>query len=155
MLKRYKRRKNFKTFIFKNPQKNIILLSNSNRRFEFVYFIFFRRWLKFFFKKTKKRRKNISCKICLVSNYWLSKKPKNSRMGKGKGTFLRHCFLIKKNQPLLITRGIPIAYLYYFCYFLKKKLNFYCTLSLNFTKKKALTITPKYYFQKFFFKKYF
>jgi len=55
-------------------------------------------------------------------------------MGKGKGIFLRRCFLIKKNQPLLITRGINIFILYAFKRRLEKKLNFKCSIITNFKK---------------------
>lgn len=142
MRSRFKLRKNFKTFIHKNPQQNTILLSNSNRRFEFVYLIFFRKLLRFFFKKSRKRRTNFFCKICIISNYWLSKKAQNSRMGKGKGKFLRKCFLIKKNQPLLITRGMDLSGLYKFKRLIEKKLNFKCSIQTNFISKHNFLSRP-------------
>lgn len=142
MKSKFKLRKNFKTFIYKNVQQNTILLSNSNRRFEFVYLIFFRRWLKFFFKQSKRRRTNFFCKICIISNYWLSKKAQNSRMGKGKGKFLRKCFLIKKNQPLLITRGMDIFILYRFKKLIEKKLNFKCSIQTNFSQTHKFLSRP-------------
>lgn len=135
MERRHKLRVNFKTFIYKNPNLNTILISNTNRRFEFVYLIFFRRILKYFFKKSRKKRTNFFCKICILKNYWLSKKAQNSRMGKGKGNFLRHCFLIKKNQPLLITKGFDSYILYKFKRIIEKKLNFKCSVITNFKQK--------------------
>lgn len=56
-------------------------------------------------------------------------------MGKGKGNFLRHCFLIKKNQPLLITKGFDSYILYKFKRIVEKKLNFKCSVITNFKQK--------------------
>lgn len=142
MRSRYKLRKNFKTFIYKNPKQNTILISNSNRRFEFVYLIFFRRWLKYFIKRAKYKKTNLFCHVCIVTNYWLSKKPQNSRMGKGKGDFLRRCFLITKNQPLLITRGIHIQALYKFKTQIEKKLNFKCSIQTNLRERTRILERP-------------
>lgn len=138
MVKRHKLRKNFKTYIYKNPKQCTILISNSNRRVEFVYFIFFRRLLKYFLKKSRRKRTNFFCKFCLVSNYWLSKKPQNSRMGKGKGSFIRKCFLVKKNQPILITKGINPSILYKFKKLVEKKLNFTCSIQTNFMQTRNI-----------------
>ncbi len=63
-------------------------------------------------------------------------------MGKGKGNFLRNCFLIKKNQPLLITSGINIFYLYKFKNRIEKKLNFKCSLVTNFKKQSRFINLP-------------
>lgn len=136
MRSRHKLRKNYKVFQYKNPRQQLLLISNYNRRFEFVYFIFFRKILKYFLKKSRRRRTNFYCKFCLVSNYWLSKKPQNSRMGKGKGSFLRKCFLIKKNQPILIVRGINTIYLYKIKKLLEKKLNFTFSIQTNFVQSR-------------------
>ena len=56
-------------------------------------------------------------------------------MGKGKGNFLRKCFLITKNQPILITKGININFLYYFKKKIEKKLNFKCSIQTNFRQR--------------------
>lgn len=143
MCNQQKNRTNFKSYIYQNPKFGVSLISNSNRRFEFVYFVFFRKWLKYFFKKAKKRKTSIRCYICLVGNYWVSKKTKNSRMGKGKGNLLRRCILIKKNQPILITSGINLAYLFPFKRLVEKKLNFRCSLQTNFAVIDSLIFSPR------------
>lgn len=43
--------------------------------------------------------------VSLNSNYMLSKKSKNSRMGKGKGTFIREAIKVKKFRPFVYTIG--------------------------------------------------
>lgn len=53
-------------------------------------------------------------------------------MGKGKGNNLRKCILIKKNQPLLITSGVHLMYLFKFKKLIEKKLNFRCSIKTNF-----------------------
>jgi len=141
--KKYKLRKNFQTFIYKNPKDKTLVLSNSNRRFEFVYFIFFRKTLKYFMKRARKKRTNFLCKICIISNYWLSKKSQNSRMGKGKGIFLRKCFLIKKNQPILITKGVNESFLHKFTDLIEKKLNFNFCVQSNFQQFTSGTLCPR------------
>jgi ribosomal protein L16/L10AE len=63
-------------------------------RFEYGYMLYIRRFIKRIIKKRRKkifkirhRRKRVW--FCIRPNYILSKKSKNSRMGKGKGGFKR------------------------------------------------------------------
>lgn len=69
MCTQQKIRKNYKIFFNKNCQMKVILISNTNRRFEFVYYIFFRKLLKYFLKRSKKRKTNFLCFINLIGNY--------------------------------------------------------------------------------------
>ena len=45
-------------------------------------------------------------------NYPLTKKSKNSRMGSGKGYFLRWSILMKRNSTIIKTKNIPLILLY-------------------------------------------
>ena len=94
-------------------------------------------------KRARRKRTNFFCKVCIVSNYWLSKKSQNSRMGKGKGMFLRKCFLIKKNQPILITKGMNESYLHKFTDLIEKKLNFKFCVQSNFQQFTGGTLCPR------------
>lgn len=65
--------------------------ASKNFRFESVYFLKIRSLLKLIFKKKKNvnKFKKIKVWVFLKANHPISKKSKNSRMGKGKGGFLR------------------------------------------------------------------
>lgn len=67
----------------------------GNLRFEFVYLKLLRRRFKITLKKKKKTSLNRKIWLNLKSNYPISKKPKNSRMGKGKGSFFRWSIRLK------------------------------------------------------------
>lgn len=63
-------------------------------KFEGVYLKFLRRRFRLMFKRKKKKNKGRKIWLNLRYNYPISKKSKNSRMGKGKGSFLRWCVII-------------------------------------------------------------
>lgn len=71
-------------------------VTNSNFRFEFIYFL----TLKKLFKNNLKYKYSSLLYprlwVYLRSNYPLTRKSKNSRMGKGKGAFLRWSILTSK-----------------------------------------------------------
>jgi len=77
----------------------IILFKNS--RFEAIYYELFRKFIKNIVKKKNSLK--------LIKNYWiflrlntpLTKKSKNSRMGKGKGSLYRWLIRLPKNYKLI------------------------------------------------------
>lgn len=89
-------------FIFGNS----MILLYKNARFEAIYYELFRKCIKIIVKK-----KNINI---LQKNYWiflrmntpLTKKSKNSRMGKGKGSLYRWLIRLPKNYKLLEFKNI-------------------------------------------------
>lgn len=67
-----------------------------NIRFEFIYFLFIRKFLKKILKRKKGFYKNTKAWVFIRPNHVMTKKSKNSRMGKGKGAFVRWCSIIQK-----------------------------------------------------------
>jgi hypothetical protein len=67
----------------------------NNIRFEFVYLKLFRRRFRITFKRGKRLAFNRKVWLNLCANYPISKKYKNARMGKGKGSFARWSIKIK------------------------------------------------------------
>lgn len=94
--KRYNRIKHFSSI--KKSCNSTSILTSCQFRFEYAYFRFLKKW----FKKliSVKYKKTLPAKIWfnIVSNYPLTKKSKNSRMGKGKGSFFRWAILISRNS---------------------------------------------------------
>lgn len=122
---------------FKRSIKPIFFFGNSmillykNARFESIYYDFFRKYLKIIIKK-----KNITN---IQKNYWvflklntpLTKKSKNSRMGKGKGSILRWVFRLPKYYKIFEFKNINFFRLYLFTKKWSKKIN----LPLAFVSK--------------------
>lgn len=67
-----------------------------NIRFEYVYLFYIRKFLKKTLKKNKKFYRSTKAWIFIRPNHVMTKKSKNARMGKGKGSFIRWCTLIQK-----------------------------------------------------------
>lgn len=65
-------------------------------QFEYAYFYLIRRFLKYFFKFKYSLDNYFKIWVFLKANFPVSQKSKNSRMGKGKGAFVR--WMIKVNQ---------------------------------------------------------
>lgn len=78
----------------------IILFSTKQIRFEPIYFSIFRKWLKLYlvFKKYPFLKNKIWINLNL--NYPISRKSKNARMGKGKGSFFRWTIILSKNHKI-------------------------------------------------------
>lgn len=70
-------------------------------QFEYAYFYLIRRFLKFFFKFKYSVDTYFKIWIFLKANFPVSRKSKNSRMGKGKGAFLRWMIKINQGSTLL------------------------------------------------------
>ena len=85
--------------------------------FEFLYFIFIKKFLKFFNKNKYSNFNKFKYWSFLTGNFPISKKSKNSRMGKGKGSFLR--WSIKLKQNFYFFEFLFFFFIKYF-FFLKK-----------------------------------
>lgn len=103
---------------------NIGLLILKNVQFEFIYFYMIKKFLKHFFKFKYSNANYFRIWVTLKANFPISKKSKNSRMGKGKGAFSR--WLIKINQGTVFMEFKNVNY------YRIKKLNTYWNKMLNF-----------------------
>lgn len=72
------------------------LAFKKNIRFEFVYFFFMRKFLKRLTRTKKRFFKFSKVWVFVRPNHVMTKKSKNSRMGKGKGNFIRWCAILQK-----------------------------------------------------------
>lgn len=75
---------------------NIGFVSLKTIQFEYAYFYLIRKFLKYFFKFKYAIGNYFKIWVFLKGNFPISRKSKNSRMGKGKGSFVR--WIIKLNQ---------------------------------------------------------
>ncbi len=80
-------------------------------KFECVYLKFLKRKIKKLVKRKKKRYRGRRLWINLKANYPLTKKSKNSRMGKGKGIFLRWVVTIRPTTKFAEFLGYPFQFL--------------------------------------------
>lgn len=103
---------------------NIGLITFKNIQFEYVYFYIIKKFLKYFFKLKYACKNHLKLWVLLKANFPVSKKSKNARMGKGKGSFIR--WLIKINQGSSIIEFKKVNYLRV------KKFNNYWNKLLNF-----------------------
>lgn len=97
----FKKRTKHKSRKLKLSIGSLGLVTRINFRFEFIYFLVLKRYLKKNLKSKFNNLLNSKIWVSLRSNYPLSRKSKNSRMGKGKGAFLRWSILTYKNQIIL------------------------------------------------------
>ena len=79
--------------------------------------VFLKKKIKSFTKKNKK----VKIWFFLEKNFPISRKDKNSRMGKGKGPFIRMVFRVKKKKILLEFKNVNIIFLKKVIIFFKKK----------------------------------
>lgn len=69
--------------------------------FKYFYFYFFKKYLKWNFKLKYSKIFKLKIWIFFNSNFPISKKSKNSRMGKGKGNFFKWETKLQKNFILI------------------------------------------------------
>ena len=93
-------------------------------QFEYAYFYLIRRFLKYFFKFKYSLDNYFKVWVFLKANFPVSKKSKNSRMGKGKGSFVRWMIKVNEGSTLLEFSNISNIRL--------KKLNKYWNKMLGF-----------------------
>lgn len=107
-------------------------------RFEGIYFRRLKKILKKYFKNPCPRyfHRWRMCWLFAVSNFNLSKKSKNARMGKGRGGMVKWVFRIKANSKFLEFTGFSYYRLKYFLYTLQCKTNLPLILIKNNDKIK-------------------
>jgi ribosomal protein L16/L10AE len=118
---------------------------------EYIYIYNFKKKLKkfFFFKKSRYKR----VWLFLHKNYPLTKKSKNARMGKGKGSVVRYCSRICRNHNLFEFTGFGIVELMSLKRVFSKKIQIPLKIHTNFFFRKSYNIgscVEKF----FFFKRY-
>lgn len=120
----------FKNRNKRNIKKTKLSYGNSgfvvakNVQFEYAYFYLIRRFLKYFFKFKYSLGNYFKVWIFLKANFPVSKKSKNSRMGKGKGAFIRWMIKVNQGSTLLEFKNLNNIRL--------KKLNNYWNKMLGF-----------------------
>jgi len=126
------KRRNYKKII-----KNRFVFGNSmivlykNCRFEAIYYELFRKFIKNIVKKKNSLKINKNYWIFLKMNTPLTKKSKNSRMGKGKGSLYRWLIRLPKHYKILEFKDIN----YYRLNFLTKKWSKKINIPLSFQSK--------------------
>jgi ribosomal protein L16/L10AE len=129
---------------------SFMLLKSYN--IEYIYLYNFKRSLKKYYNFKKSSSKKVW--LFLHKNYPLTKKSKNSRMGKGKGALARYCSRILKNHNLFEFSGFNLKELFFLKKIFKKKVNIPIKIYSSFFLNKSY----KYLFNKnevfFFNKKY-
>ena len=115
------------------------LVSTNESKMELIQLTLIKRLLKKLLKKRKKIKSKGKSKVSqsseskdkirnnkiwinILPNYILSKKSKNSRMGKGKGSFLRWVFRLQQGITLVEFLGIPYYKLISILISIRKKL---------------------------------
>ena len=93
-------------------------------QFEYAYFYLIRKFLKYFFKFKYSLGSYFKIWVFLKANFPVSKKSKNSRMGKGKGAFIRWMIKVNQGSTLLEFKNLNNIRL--------KKLNNYWNKMLGF-----------------------
>lgn len=117
---------------------NLGLKFTKSYSLEFIYMFELKKKLKFFLT-LKKKIFNRNLWIFLNGNTPISKKSKNSRMGKGKGSFLRLSCRLKKNLIFIEFLNINFLILNKINNFFKKKNN----LNTKIIKKNKINIFYK------------
>lgn len=97
------------------------LAFGKNIRFEFIYFLFIRKFLKKILKRKKGFYRNSKVWVFVRPNHVMTKKSKNSRMGKGKGAFVRWCSIIQKGFVFIEFENISVVRLKKYSLKLEKK----------------------------------
>lgn len=97
---------------------------------EYIYLFNLKRSIKKFYKLKKKKKKKIW--LFLHRNYPLTKKSKNSRMGKGKGSFSRFCSRTNQNHNIFEFSGFSIAEVLSLKRIFNKKINIPIKIFSNF-----------------------
>lgn len=98
---------------------NLGFFMSKEIRFEYLYFFFFKKIIKLLNKNKYCTYNKFFFWFFLKGNFPLSKKSKNSRMGKGKGMFLR--WVIKLPLNFIFIEFLCFNLYFFFNYFKKKK----------------------------------
>lgn len=103
--KRYKIQ-NTNYFKDNNPKNYIKLIVIKPFLFYFVYFKLIRKGLKNLYAKSYLLKNKIHIYLTLMTNFPISKKSKNARMGKGKGSLVSWACRLNTGFCLLSCKGI-------------------------------------------------
>lgn len=92
---------------YKVPQEPLFgdfsFTAGKSYNLEYIYMFNFKRSLKKHYSFKKGKIKKVW--VFLHKNYPLTKKSKNARMGKGKGSFVRYCSRILQNHSMFEFKG--------------------------------------------------
>ena len=108
------------------------LLICKSYNLEYIYIYNFKKSLKKYYNFKKNSSKKVW--LFLHKNYPLTKKSKNARMGKGKGTFSRFCSRVLQNHNLLEFSGFNLREVVVLKKIFKKKVNIPTKIAGNFFK---------------------
>lgn len=118
---------------------------------EYIYLYNFRKSLKKYYNFKKSKVKKVW--LFLHRNYPLTKKSKNARMGKGKGTITRYCSRILQNHNLFEFTGFNLNELISLKKILNKKVGVPIKINTSFFLNKSYKYTS--FSENFFaYKKY-
>lgn len=152
ILKKFKKRFKTKIFMPKIIWGDISFFFKKRYNFELVYYSFINRVLKRFFFKKRNKRFYRKIWFFFKKNFPITKKSKNARMGKGKGSFLRWVIRLKKNFVFLEMKNINYFLAKKFCFFLEKKTKLGVSLILkndSFVERLGCNKQIFYIFKKF------
>lgn len=107
---------------------------------EYIYIYNFKKILKKFYKFKHKQKK---VWLFLFKNYPLTRKSKNARMGKGKGSFVRYCSRILKNQNIFEFIGFSLKEIKFLNKLFKIRVGIPIALYSNFFKNKQYVCYDK------------
>ena len=136
---------------FKKPSilwGDFSMIFEKSYNVEYIYIKNFKKILKKFFKFKKKTKK---VWFFLSKNYPLTKKSKNSRMGKGKGKFVRYCSRILAHHSIFEFSGFSILNLNRLKIIFNRKLKIQINIFSKFFKNKQYKFLKKN--ENFFFHK--
>ena len=119
---------------------------------EYIYLYNFRKSLKKYFKFKKSKYSKVW--LFIHKNYPLTKKSRNSRMGKGKGSLSRFCSRVKQNHNIFEFSGLNLRYLFKLKSIFFKKTNIPVKIYSDFFLKKSFNHSSFLSENFFFFKKY-
>lgn len=152
-----------KNRFFKKPKKNFNkfgdfgLACKNEGRIELIHINKLKKKIKFFIKKKKSEIDIIREKIWYFGrpNFFIQKKSKNSRMGKGKGLIERKVIRVKKNFIILEFKGVPLIKLIKLVKYINKLFSVKMYIIKNYSIQfglwsklnKYLTYHDKYLFQ--------
>lgn len=104
--KKFKSRKLLSPKDFKLKWGSCGIFFYQQGRFEYAYYVFLKKILKKILKKATYNYETRKYWIFIQPNISLSKKSKNSRMGKGKGATIRRAFRSQIFSPLIEFIGV-------------------------------------------------